>query len=1313
MLFVGSYVRLGAQNSRLYTTQQGLTTSDIHHICIDDRGVAWVAELGTVDFFDGTSFHRLATPEKFSFVSANMVGQQDTDRFWLCTSSGLFGYSLSSGSYTHYLLNAAEDSLSGYSVNQMVDLPGSDRAVVTTDGFGIYVFDKAAMEVDTVLSARLQTVVGDGFCVESFMDRNSRLWISTISGGLKVIDPKSMTAIDVVKEGDVTSCFFGNQVTCFAQSLRNGKIYMGTANGLYCFDGRTGAIGLCGSLGCPVSSLLRTADGRILVGTDGRGLWMVDDGTDELTVFETGPVIVNTSFGKVHAMTEDKEGNLLVGLYQKGLLVIPHHQESFRYHAISTLMNGLNAACITSIKVDGSNNYWVATDGCGVFTTDGLHLASARPHNVGIRSLLVQSVVIDRRGTVWIGSFGGGVQCSTADGFTTPEWLNGLRDMRVMALCYDAKSDVIYAGTNGMGVFVVDIEGKRVSRLEIRNTEISWVADVYCDAEGMVWIATVDGVYFCNPRTGVQGEALSSKTLNLTYNCMVMSGGKLLVGSSAGLIVYDTQSHESFTLLDRENIMAISFTEGDVWMSTSSSILSIPVSALSQADEALRPSKYSSLGGFFVGAFHKGSVVKPTADNILFGGDNGIICFTPSMIKKRKQIRNDVVLYLGNELVTGDEVCLSHRQNSLQLGFCVPDFSTPERIHYEYMLEGLDRSWRSCNNMQAQEVFYSSLPSGSYSLRVRAYYESDTPIYRERTVEIRVRYPWYATWWAWLLYIMAACCVAYFIIGAYREKALARREVKEALQQEAIKEAKLRMFTSITHDLRTPLTLILSPLKQLMTSTHDESALSLYGIMQRNCERLLGLVKQITDIRHLDSGTLKLNLKQIDMVRYLNELCKSFTGMATIKGITFVVEHESDMLMMCADPVQFEKVIVNIVSNAFKFTPEGGRIIVRSHLVDTHVEVKIYNSGSHIDSEDLPHVFDRFYQGQGTGQTSAGSGIGLSLVSELVALHGGKVTAENIDPDGVEFVVLVPVGPVGELPEYDESEIASAEDSAVLPEGDDEAETEQEKKVGRRCSVLVVDDDRDMCEYLRSVLGGSYDVTVAMSGNEAWKCVHVSCPDVVVTDFKMPDGDGMELCRRIKQNPETDNIPVIMVTSEEGEEIQLRSLNTNVDYFLSKPFNVLVLKGAIEQVMKVRNIMKGRMNRTEFGYDYNSVKVDDADTKFFGRVNDYIKQHIEEELTVTQLAEDIGISRVHLNRKMKERYGVGTNTYIRSFKLKQAAYILVHQRTNVSEVAYACGFSNLSYFSSSFREYFGMSPREFVATYSENLDDETLKKLLQ
>ncbi len=1286
--------RLTGQVIRLYTTQHGLKTNNCNSVDLDSRGFVWVSGTNSLGLFDGTKFQYLPTTTEDGrqlFQMSHGVSEAGDSKFWVYTTHGLFLLDARSMHFEHIFLSVEEDSIYGFSSNNVIDYPIKDYKLVTTDGFDSYLLNTKTLKVDQAMSEKLNKALMESFIDHPVIDKHQRLWavgrnIKLVCINLKNFQPHALNyspKAAAIMENSTITRLLETEEGMLIGTNHGLLIYNDKENLVHESDADTGDLF--------IRSILRTHDNRILVGTDGRGIWEYKK-TGE--VYSIDALYDKTSdftiaFGKVMDMKEDKKGNIIAAFLQKGLVVIPPQNDYFHYHAISPQDNRTNATCITSMTIDAQENYWVATDGCGVFTTDGMKLATAHPVNNGLNSLLVQDIKIDQHGTVWVGTYGGGVQW-----LENGKWTNrGLEDISqelVMTMCYNAEEDKMLIGTNGHGIICVNVKDKTFNRLTFPFSYNQWVSSLLQDSHGTLWVGSSTGVFSYNANTGRHEDITLNGNRISNSHAIQQDGDHILIASEDGLIIYNIKTREQELIAKEQglscpDINTITTTDAHIWLATRINIASI--------DKKTREVRnYSSFSGYEVGEFHRNSFVKPGHGYILFGGDNGIICFTPKLIANRPTKLEPVYFTsfttplntekMDASIFYAKDIWLKHDNATFSIEFASVELGDPERIHYEYILEGLENQWHT--DVTLPNAHFSSLPPGNYTFRVRAYLEDLPTECTENAIIIHVAAPWYATVWAFLIYALIALAIAFFIYHQIRMRKQQKEQLRRTDEQNKMKEEKLNLFTSITHELRSPLTMIESPLKQLMTEDDDPDHQELYGVMQHNCDRLLGIVKQITDIRKIDSGQMVLHLEEHDYVEYANEVFEQFQGVAKVKDITFDIEHSEEELPMMMDTTHFEKIITNLLSNAFKFTPQGGKVIAKSGLEDNKVVLRFYNSGPQFSEEDLKHLWERFYQGS-AGVDANGSGIGLNLVQNLVELHHGSIEAKNVEPVGVEFVVRFPY-----------------------------FNGLQTNTSHTRATLLVVDDDLELSNFMSDQLKKDYNILTAYSGNSAWKKVLSQRPDVVITDYRMPDGNGMELCLQIKSNPETENIPVILLTGEGDESLQLQSLKVQVDHYLEKPVNMVILRSAISQVLRVREAMRNKVNRDKTVNDIPKPVLENAQEKFFDRVNDIVKKHLDEsDFSVQQLSEEVGISRVHLNRKMKMRYGVSPNIFIRSFRLKQAAYLLAYNKVNVSEVAYAVGFSSHSYFTTAFREQFGMSPKEFIAFYSEEENREALQKLLE
>lgn len=1303
-LLLAALQNVQGQIGRLYSISHGLITCDCRSVSVDDDGFVWITGANTLGIFDGTKFQyiNINNPKtgKQYFQTVYCIKPFTEDSYWVCTSQGFYIFNFRTSTFKRIFLTEDETEENSFAVNNIIDFNVEGKKLITTEGFNTFVLDTKTLTIDKNLSSKLSNLIDNYYAHSPIIDSKGNLWVSTMGEPLRCIDLKSFKNITFNYTDDAKSVITRGAVNCLIAC--DDDVLIGTKEGLFIYDHKSNLIrrAVESSPSLYVKSMHRVRDGRVFLGTDGTGIWIYNNISQNINPFDGPTTDFDISFGKVISIDEDPQGNIIAMFLQKGLVVFPPLNDCFHYHSISPKADGKNANCVTSMEIDKNSNYWIATDGCGVFTTDGMRLSTAYPVNNGIHSKLVQDIKIDKHGTPWIATYGGGVQYYQNGKWTCGDgdWLGELKSQDVMTFYYDKKHDRLYAGTNGNGIYIIYIEEQRVEHLVFSFNFNPWVSSVYLDSEGTLWIGTSRGLTYFNHNKNIHGTlSYNGNSIN-NASQVTEDDNDIIIASNFGLLFCNRKTHEFKCISEKDgmhdsNIRSIVLDDQYIWASTRTNVVSID-----KKTKVLR--NYSSFNGYAIGEFHRGSNVVPGHGYMLFGGDNGIICFTPKLIMQRNDKLSKVYFTkfatpkqneeMDASIFYASKITLENNNNSFVINYSVCDIGNPERVHYDIMLEGLEKEWRRDVGVDAAR--YSSLSSGSYVFHVRAYLEDNPDEYVENSIKITVKAPWYGSTLAWLLYILAATTLLYLLFRTAKQKKEARDELMKTQQNNQLREEKLRMFTSITHELRSPLTMIVSPLQQLISDDTNPEHRELYGVMQRNCDRLLDVVKQITDIRKIDSGQFRLNYSDVDYIEYSNEIFKSFSAEAKVRNIDFIIKHEQPEMIVHIDPLHFEKIITNLLSNAFKFTPAGGKVVTKSRVVGNEFEITFFNSGSHFNEMDMEHLYERFYRSD-RHQDVAGSGIGLNLVHELTKLHNGTIEAKNRRPDGVEFTLRFPYFNQESKP------------------------TEQEEPIrSSRYTLLLVDDDPEIINYLRSQFESQYNVMTATSGDEAWEKVISNRPDVVVTDYKMPHGNGVELSRKIKGTADTENIPIILLTGEdtESESLRMQSLSINIDHFVQKPFNILLLRSAIQQVINVRKAVIDKVNRMNVGINYNTINIDDPEERLFSKITEAIKRNIESsEFSVLQLSEEVGISRVHLNRKMKEKYGVSPSNFIKSFRLKQAAYLLMDKNVNVSEVAYKVGFSSHSYFTTAFKEHFGMNPKEFILYYSLEENQEAYHKLLE
>jgi signal transduction histidine kinase/DNA-binding response OmpR family regulator len=622
-------------------------------------------------------------------------------------------------------------------------------------------------------------------------------------------------------------------------------------------------------------------------------------------------------------------------------------------------------------------------------------------------------------------------------------------------------------------------------------------------------------------------------------------------------------------------------------------------------------------------------------------------------------------------------------------------------------MDGVNQDWILSGSRRY--VSYSNLDAGKYVLRVRATNREGTWSDQERSIEITILPPWYRTFWAYGAYALLGGTLLFIAWRFDRRRTAVKHQMemrefqtKKILEMDQMKS---RFFANISHEFRTPLTLILGPLEQLLAKNKDEESQTTFSVMRRNGLRLLQLINQLLDLSRLDSGKMTIQVRPTDLVSLSRALVMSFISLAERKKIHLIFDPEADQLVGYVDKDKFEKILTNLLSNAFKFTGDGGeiRVVLRpvDETADRWVEMSVADTGIGISAEHIGKIFDRFYQvDSAVARENEGTGIGLALTKELVELHKGTITVQSEQGRGSRFTVRLPVG----KEQWSEKEIAPGEvdiyapQSRVVEDLFPEAETPK-AKTGRditgRPVVLIVEDNADVRGYVRGFLSESYEVLEAGNGKEALKSAQEATVDLVISDVMMPEMDGIELCRTLKNDERTSHIPVILLTARATSEGKLEGLDIGADDYVIKPFD------AREVLARVKNLIMLRRNlRAKYGQQFtltaSTMEVTTLDERFLKNLKEKIEQHIgDPDYDTETVAYDMCMSRMQLNRKLHALTGYSTHGLVREFRLQRAAELLKKHAGSVADVAYEVGFNNLSHFARVFRERFGVAPSEY------------------
>ncbi|MCD7976143.1 MAG: ATP-binding protein [Tannerellaceae bacterium] len=655
---------------------------------------------------------------------------------------------------------------------------------------------------------------------------------------------------------------------------------------------------------------------------------------------------------------------------------------------------------------------------------------------------------------------------------------------------------------------------------------------------------------------------------------------------------------------------------------------------------------------------------------------------------------------MKNSLDIASGLHLLYNQNNFSIRFDAQEFTTPGNIRYEYLLRGLDNDWQFLPQGNRTAV-YTNVPPGKYLFMVKASFPGGE--LKQSQLEIHISPPWWFTWWAKTFYVLLFVMIAYGVYHLLKSRQREKVRMLEQAHNEELAQAKLRFFTDISHEIRTPLTLVISPLLKLIQEDGQQEHQAIYQTMQRNANRILRLVNQLLDIRKIDKKQMKLRVRETDVISFVNDIMDSFQPLSLDKQIRFSFSSRQIPDTVWLDIDFLDKILYNLLSNAFKFTPSGGEISVSLsvHKKD-ELTLQVADNGKGISPEHLRSIFERFYQVSDRKKMAGiGTGIGLHLTKMLVELHHGQIEVSSTPEQGSLFTITIPCNRLA----YDQEEIsdtpleyngASIETvpPLLIPEEDLAGEKTEGSK--QKPLILIVEDHADIRSLLRGELEQRFRILETGDGKKGYELATQYLPDLIITDIMMPVSDGIEMTMKLRGNHNTRSIPVIMLTARTTMESTIEGVEAGADVYIPKPFDLRYLMAHVVNLLNKQLLLKARV-RTEQVVKPEDVHIQSADEKLMEKLNLLIKERISDsDLSIERISKELGISRVHLHRKLKEAYQLSPSIYLRNIRLEHAACMLKSKKISIAEVAYAVGFSSHQYFSNCFKDFYGMSPLEYA-----------------
>lgn len=1330
---------------RSLSTRDGLSEDAVKVMLQDQDGYMWFGTENGLNRYDGYTF-TLYTRDRHDTTSLShphitALYESSDGTLWVGTVDGLNRYAPLTSRFTRYLLStdAALQSmrLEQRSTNIRSISESPEGYLLVHAGEALFRFDPQTEDVANVLFSPKDSTAAS--VTTTLFDTAGTLWIGTAAGLYEASLTQQATDVVAVVEArhfsdqsivsliqDASSTLWvGTHAQPSAQSTTSQLFQRRVADATFT------PYRLFLDAGDPTTelptadiwTLVSAPDGAVWMGTLGKGLYRHDPRTGTTSVYtqESGDA-EGLCGNRIPALYRDRTGTLWIGCYPGGLSTFtPSARHVLHYRHLPGTSNSLAGDRVRAVLEDPYGDVWVGTASAGLSLRDAetgrwtqYNRSNADRH--GLDSDAIFALYRDRQGVLWAGGHrdqrGLYRYNAAADRFTILTDPRGEDFNEILCLLED-RTGRLWVGTEA-GLSWVDQDAGRLVSVAEQTLGVFPIKAILEDKHGILWLASYGkGLGRFDPNTNTftayQTDLDDPTALadDILFALHEGQDGRIWIGTYATGLASLNPETGHFTYLTRQDglpgntVYSIAPDAlGNLWLGMQNGL--VRYTPATGAIETFRAS--DGLGG---NAFNPGATFRTPDGRLYFGGTHGLNTFNPQQWQGNPTppiVRIESIetpLRLLDPRREGTRLALGYDETVLTFRFIALHYQAPEANRYAYRLEGFDETWTDAGPQRVAR--YLSVPPGTYTFHVRA--ASSDGVWNEdgASLQVHIPSPPWLSWWAYTLYAFAALGLMLGGLRLYVGRQKQRHWVEYANRLAALDAAKNRFFTNISHEFRTPLTLIIGPLEDLLADPKlAETTTQQLKPALRNAKRLLQLIHQLLDVSKLEAGKLTLQAREVDMNRFLHHLAQAFAPLAERQQIDFACDVPPPSVRVYLDPVHFEKVVVNLLSNAFKFTPAGGRIRLTLRVEGAEALITVQDNGAGIAFENLPFVFERFYQVDETATLSqTGTGIGLALAKELVVLHGGTISVQSSVGFGSAFTVRLPLGQEHLAPNQIAASLTPESrhdlDLAWLPEGDGALETSEPPTIPDQTTVLIADDNADVRAYIKRHLTPRYRVLEATNGSKALALAQDVLPDLIISDVMMPEMDGYALCHALKHDTELDYVPVILLTARAAQDDKLQGLSKGADDYLTKPFSARELTARVDNLIRSRHRLRMRFSQAPLPPTPSPEEpVVDTDEAFLAQVQAAIEAHLgDETFSVERLAEAVHMSRVHLFRRLRALRNCTPTEWIFEIRLNRAQQLLDGNAGSVSEVAYAVGFKSVSHFSTRFRSRFGLSPSAY------------------
>lgn len=1340
----------GYNFSRL-NTNNGLSHNQVTTILKDTDGFLWFGTMSGLNRYDGYSFKtfRKKPNDSTSLIDNHVLSlfPLPDNKMIVITSDGWCVYNSNTekfdGNFEQYLHSLG---LPSGTISNVIKGNG-ERYWFLYNSLDVYLY--LAVERKTKSITQHLNLSGSLKIASVKETSDNKLWIVYQNGFLQQYDLKSnkivfsSTALQKFNSRNIPYNFLVDQ---------EGDLWLWLFTyGVFLFQPQTEKVTHFNETSFPsrlnsnkVSQVVEDNNGLIWVATDHGGVTLIDKKNNLKTKYllHDSKDPKSLSHNAINTIYKDDKGIVWLGTYKNGISFFNGNFIQFPYyHRQESDITSLQYDDVNRFVEDKSGNIWIGTNGGGLIYYDRknnnfkqyLH----NPNNKNsLSNNVIVSLCIDHEGVLWIGTYFGGLNRFDGKNFThyvhDANDASSIADDNVWEILEDSERN-LWIGTLGGGL---DIFNRSTNRFEhVTNkanknnpASLDFISAILQDKKGDLWLGTLNGITVLKKGSldPVYYESNGNKN-SLSHNNIISlledSKGRIWVGTREGLNLFDekTKTFKVFTSADGlPNNMILNILEDQyqsLWVSTPGGLCNITPSE-TEKGLGIVVFNYDEKNNLQNHEFNENAALKTRNGDLFFGGPSGFNIINPSTIRKPVvhadivftdlQIFNNSIepgalinnrILLRESLVRLKSIDLKYKENMFSIEFASLDFSHGADDNYAFMLEGFNSDWIYTSGGQRRAT-YTNLNPGSYTFKVKVM--NNNVWSKEKKIVIKISPPFWLSPFAYVIYVLFGIALFYIIRRIILERIRLRYEMeqqrKEAERAHAIDQLKTKFFTNVSHEFRTPLSLIISPLDRIIKHTNDEEQVKQLNLVKRNAKRLLNLVNQLLDFRKMEVEEIKLYPSIGDIVRFSRDISYSFLDIAEKKKIQFSFSSNIDSLEIYFDKDKIEKILFNLISNAYKYTHDNGFVSVNliytepaNPEADGTLAIEVKDTGIGIPADKQQKIFERFFQTDvPDSMVNQGTGIGLAITREFVKLHGGVVTVKSEPEQGSCFTVFIPAKKI-----YDYSGKAIT----TLPV--DEETTlaiEETNKAGKKKLILIVEDNEDLRFYLKDNLKGSYAVAEAADGKEGWEKIKHLNPDLVVSDIMMPLMDGVELTRKIKNEMLTAHIPIILLTAMGSDEKELEGLKAGANDYITKPFTFEILASRIRNLLAQQKLLQKRFHK-QVEVNPGEVTITPVDEKFLKQALEAVEKNIDNpDFSVEDFSRDMFMNRVTLYRKILSLTGKTPIEFIRSMRLKRAAQLLEKSGMSIAEIAYEVGFNSPKNFTKFFKEEFRVLPSQYLAS---------------